>query len=142
MLYKIYPSSYRDELLTFVDIVEEEVYSHLGYYVVAFRMKITDGRPWSAGNTDHQDGIWSVTSSMRGCDTYESVKSSIFVSTEEEHIRLFPWLQVLLLHTNIDWFRNINTLFYHVHVSRQWMLLAQIYFHFCCRLFIFVVFPY
>ena len=45
------------DFLTSVDTVEEEVSSHIGYYVVAFGMKITDGRPQVAGNTAHLDVI-------------------------------------------------------------------------------------
>ena len=73
-----------------VDTVEEEVSSYLGYCVVSFRLKITDRRPQYAGDIFHPDVIWYVTSPISGCQPYQSVQSSIFVSTEEEHIQLFP----------------------------------------------------
>ena len=68
---------------TYVDTVEEEVSSYLGNFVVAFRLKITDGQPLAAGNTVHQDGILGLTSPIRGCHPNQTVQSSLFASTEE-----------------------------------------------------------
>ena len=46
---------------TFDDTVEEEVYSHIAYYIVAFFLKITDARPHGADNTGLLHVILSVT---------------------------------------------------------------------------------
>ena len=42
---------------TSVNTVEEEVSSHLGYFIVSFRLKMTEVRPRDVGTTVHQDGI-------------------------------------------------------------------------------------
>ena len=46
-------------------------------------MKIIDGQPGAAVNTGHQDVIWHFTSPIRGCDKYQPVQSSIFLSIEK-----------------------------------------------------------
>ena len=51
-------------------------------------------RTQSAGNTVHQDLIWSVTSPIPGCQPNQPVHSSLFSSTEEEPIKLFSCLRL------------------------------------------------
>ena len=75
--------------------------------------------------------IWPVTSPIRGCETYQLVQSSIFVSTKEEPIQLLSCLQFLFSSTNIDCIRHINILFFHIHKSRQWVFLARLSCFFC-----------
>ena len=110
-LWNHYLLSIEKNCLTSSGTVEEEVSYHLGYYVVNFRLKITDVWPRGAGNTGHQDVSWSVTSQIRGCEPYQSVQSLIFVSTEEEPIQFFPCLLFLFSSTNIDCIRHINKFF-------------------------------
>ena len=50
----LYPIDTNGE--TYVDTAEEEVSSHLGYFLVDLVSKI-DGQPWAAGTTVYQDVI-------------------------------------------------------------------------------------
>ena len=79
----------------------------------------SENMPWAVGNTCHKDAICCVTSPIRGCEPYQSFQSSIFVSTEEESIKLFSCLQFLFLSTNSDFIRHINTFFNQIHKSRH-----------------------
>ena len=90
---------------TFVDTVEEEVLSHLEYYVFAFCLKITDGRPWGTGNTVIQHVIWSVIFTKKWLPTIPIIKPSKFVSTKEEPIPLFSCLKFIAYHTNPSTFK-------------------------------------
>ena len=66
--------------------------------------------------------IWSITSPINGCQPYQSVQSSIILSTEEEPIQLFPYQQVLFWSTNSDFIRHMNTflnIFTRIYTSIQ-----------------------
>ena len=93
LVHEIYPSFYKDELKTYVDTIEEEVSSHLFYYVVDFVWNV-DSRPRAMGNSGHQYVIWSVTSPIPGYQPNQSVQSSLFEAMVEETIKLFSCLQL------------------------------------------------
>ena len=95
------PSSYRDEFLNLCCYCLGGGFFHLAYYVVAFYLKITDGRSWGAGNNVLQHVIRSVTTPISGCQPYQLVQSSKFVHMKEEPIQLFSCLHVLFSYTNI-----------------------------------------
>ena len=76
--------------LTSADTVEEEFFSHLAYYVVAFCLKITDGQPQSARNTVLQRVIWSVTTWIIGCHPYQSFNIQHLYPQNRNLFSFFP----------------------------------------------------
>ena len=89
-LFELYHLIFITDCWTFVDTVEEEVISHLAYYIVVFHLKITYGRPQGTGNTVIQLVIWSVIFTNKWLPVKPIIKPSTFLSKKEETIQLFP----------------------------------------------------
>ena len=93
LVYKNYRSSYIKELLNLsCSLFEEEVSSHIGYYVVELVWNI-DSWPRAAGNTVYYDVIWYFTSPIPGCQPNQPILSSLSESTDEESISCYFCLQ-------------------------------------------------
>ena len=86
--YKIYPTSYSDELINLCWYCwGGGLYPSRRFAGVEFVWNIDNLRP-AVGCTFRQDLIRSVTTQIRDCQQNQSVQSSLFISTEEKLISL------------------------------------------------------